>query len=72
MGFILAALFFNTLTAPVVKMTQNSEGATTTTSGALPSCSFTSPSTRLAPIMDGFFLDFESLGREDASSLVLH
>ena len=26
MGFILAALFFNTLTAPVVKMTQNSEG----------------------------------------------
>ena len=26
MGFILAALFFNTLTAPVVKMTQNAEG----------------------------------------------
>ena len=26
MGFILAALFFNTLTAPVVKMTQNIEG----------------------------------------------
>ena len=26
MGFILASLFFNTLTAPVVKMTQNSEG----------------------------------------------
>ena len=26
MGFILAALFFNTLTAPVVKMTQNNEG----------------------------------------------
>ena len=27
MGFILAALFFNTLTAPVVKMTQNDEGS---------------------------------------------
>ena len=48
MGFILAALFFNTLTAPVVKMTQNSEGGYDYNKWCVPLCRgvFT-PSTRL-------------------------
>ena len=69
MGFILAALFFNTLTAPVVKMTQNSEGGydynkwSVTQRPAVPSrhrrdsC----PSDEVA---GGFFFEFEAVRTE--------
>jgi len=66
MGFILAALFFNTLTAPVVKMTQNAEGGYDYNKWRARSVpSFVSRHRRASSlgeeVVGGFFFEFEAV-----------
>ena len=77
MGFILAALFFNTLTAPVVKMTQNSEGGYDYNKWRAHSVPFfisrhrraSSPSDE---IVAGFIFEFEAVRTETRCSAQVH